>query len=324
MSGTSSSGFASIGGSVVAKAFRERDAIDRVLDAQQRQLERAAAPPPVAPGFDREGMPPIDDLARFEQQARLRFSPRRLRWRDVQELDEKAADLERQVTAAAAQINDVRGQLMNADQADADALATWLAGGSKGARPEPTRPGLEKRLAELDTEHSALRTLLDRAIHAKAAYVRKHRARLAKLARQHVEETQAQARELVDRLAAARDDLAAAREQELWVLCFGEEAASRMPQSSLLCGARRKPLELAGIHNQVDAPRLLDAFRDDIDWLGRMTSPEQRRVLEGPAAADLRRNAIWEGTVEGKAAMRQEKKRQREEYEAVWGRVPEW
>jgi hypothetical protein len=46
--------------------------------------------------------------------------------------------------------------------------------------------------------------------------------------------------------------------------------------------------------------------------------------MQGPGAPDLRRDAIRNDTDEGKAAMRQERDRQRQEYEAAWDKVPEW
>lgn len=52
--------------------------------------------------------------------------------------------------------------------------------------------------------------------------------------------------------------------------------------------------------------------------------PEQTKVMQGPGAPDLRRDAIRNDTDEGKAAMRQERDRQRQEYEAAWDKVPEW
>lgn len=144
---------------------------------------------------------------------------------------------------------------------------------SNGQRPASSRPDLQRRPDELDIEHKALRTLLERALREKRDYVREHRDRLAKLAREFVESRQAEARRLIDELAAVRDELAAARENELWALCFSNDAATRMPNARLLCGARKQPLQLAGINAQVDASRLLDAFRDDVEWLGRMATP---------------------------------------------------
>jgi hypothetical protein len=49
---------------------RLSDSISRVLHMQQQQLDRAARPSPVAPGTDREGMPPmtgVGGLAELEQ-----------------------------------------------------------------------------------------------------------------------------------------------------------------------------------------------------------------------------------------------------------------
>ena len=66
-------------------------AVDRILGNFQRDLDAAVRPSPVAPGMDREGAPPLSELATLEQEARHRLSPRKNPWRDVAEFDERVA-----------------------------------------------------------------------------------------------------------------------------------------------------------------------------------------------------------------------------------------
>jgi hypothetical protein len=74
-------------------------AIDRAFDNLQRDIEAKTRPSPVAPGLDREGMPPLSgvvgSLAELEEQSRRRFSPRRNRWGDVRAFDDRVAEYER-------------------------------------------------------------------------------------------------------------------------------------------------------------------------------------------------------------------------------------
>lgn len=98
-------------------AERHRLRLEQIEADRQRAEDavkhaRTPAASPVAEGFDRTGMPPIDQLARYEENAKLRFSPRRLRWKDVQELDERATALETRINEVAGELNE-RG----ADQA---------------------------------------------------------------------------------------------------------------------------------------------------------------------------------------------------------------
>lgn len=270
-------------------AERHRLRLEQIEADRQRAEDavkhaRTPAASPVAEGFDRTGMPPIDQLARYEENAKLRFSPRRLRWKDVQELDERATALETRINEVAGELNEARTRLANADTADADALAAWFANDSKGPRPEPTKSAFGQRVRELEIEHAALGRNLDKALRDKAAYIEKHRGRLAKLARRHVEQEQANTLRLIDELRAARDDLVAARESELWLACFGTDHANTMPNSRLLAGARRDPLMRAGIHAQVDAERVFDAFVADVRWLGEMATVEQAQGAEHRAA----------------------------------------
>jgi hypothetical protein len=142
-------------------ALAHRERLEGVLrdtnaDARIAALSRPPKPSPVAPGLYITGMPGIAELARYEEISRRRFSPRRLRWKDVAELDQRASEIEARVTTTAAELNDARAQLANADNADADAVSRWYDLGANGKRPEPSKPALEQRVHDLEIEHEAL------------------------------------------------------------------------------------------------------------------------------------------------------------------------
>jgi hypothetical protein len=105
----------------------------------------------------------------------------------------------------------------------------------------------------------------------------------------------------------------------LWLATFGTEAATRMPDSRKLCGARRQPLERAGIHNQVEAEPFRDMLNADIDLLGEMSTPEQRQAMGEQPATDVREQMVWAETPEGNAAINADRRRQLAELEREWG-----
>jgi hypothetical protein len=104
---------------------------------------------------------------------------------------------------------------------------------------------------------------------------------------------------LVDKLQPARDTLAAARDAELWTLTFGEEAAAVMPNLRPLAGARKQPLMAAGIHQAVDADRIIATFRADAERLAGAATDQQRVLIDGERTPDLRRDAVWSSTPGG-------------------------
>ncbi len=126
-------------------------------------------------------------------------------------------------------------------------------------------------------------------------------------------------------VAEVREQLADARACELWCRLFGSEVANRPPDSRPLAGARRQPLERAGITSQVEAKRVLEVLRADIDWLSEAATPEQQAALAEPGAVpDLRKTATWGDTDEGKAARQAETQRLHEDYERHWAERAPW
>lgn len=93
-----------------------------------------------------------------------------------------------------------------------------------------------------------------------------------------------------------------------------------------LCEARRQPrrqpLERAGIHARVEAARVLEALKADVDLLAEMATPEQKQMLHGTDAPNIRDEAVWEATPAGQQARRDENKRIRQQYAQVWGEEP--
>jgi hypothetical protein len=301
--------------------------LERVIANQQADLdELAAKAAPIAPGLDRTGMPPmhgaVENLAELETQARHRFSPRKNRWKEISEFDLRASELDSRRTEIAARSQEAHTQLANAHTTDADALARWIANGERGDRPESVRPHLEREIADLTRESDALVLAAGRELQAKASHVARHRDRLSKEARRHVEAAHAKVSSLLAQAEQARADLEQAREAELWALTFPDSAASTMPPFSQLAGGSRKVGERLGLVQGTPVAALFEALRSDSEWIKQATSPQQREALGGEQPLDHRQEAVWASDERAVKAERAEKREQLKAYRREWGHYP--
>jgi hypothetical protein len=275
--------------------------------------------------LDRTGLPDLHTLIEYEQLHRFRFSPRKLRWRDVLEYDQRIDELTQRQQDTFAARAEIQERLRGADAHDAVAHAEWIAAGSSGTPPAPTRPQLEGRIGELTREHDALGRLIGQAAREKGQFVHKHRRRLVRTAATAVAEQHKRVHELVDQLAEARDELAAMRERELWAHAYGhpdEEVTGMPPFSSF--GAQSKHVHrLINAAGTVEYSRVLEALRGDADAIASVMTQAQRRVIAPSDQAlplSQMKTAVWESSKEGEAALRAEKEQQRSQHEKVWGR----
>jgi excisionase family DNA binding protein len=163
--------------SLAESADMDKRLDDAIPDERQRHLdELASKESPVAPGFDRDGMPPltgvVGSLAELETQSRHRLSPRRNRWADVAAFDERAAEFDARRTEVMSRLTPLQIELGNSSNLDAQALSNWLSGGEKGPRPESVRPALEEQIADLQREADALVRAATDEMARKAQYVK--------------------------------------------------------------------------------------------------------------------------------------------------------
>lgn len=220
------------------------------------------------------------DLVATETNVWRRFSPFRDRWPDIAKFDERVAALEMRQAAVADDLRELHKRARVAPDRDAEALAEWELRGRQGDRPEPSLPTIEKRLQELKDEREGLDRAVARVLHEKASYVQRHRRRLKKEARGDVEEATKRYLQLIDELAAAREDLRSRRRNEVWASLYpGGEAMAEPPDS--LAGGRKKPLQQAGFTGPVAPDRLFDALRADADWLREACTNEQAAAIAG-------------------------------------------
>jgi hypothetical protein len=302
---------------------RKSTAHDRILDLHQADLDEIARPGLIASGMDREGMPPmtgIGGLPQLEDYARRRFSPRKNRWKDVVEFDRRVAELEARRSEIQARLQPLHDQLSNATNTDAEAVAGWIDKGEHGDRPESVEPALKKQVAELTREADALVLAIGAELQRKSEYVAKHRARLCKDARRHVEAAHAQAVERIAAAEQARADLELAREAELWASLFPGDQTAPMPPFAKLAGGLKRVGERLGVAEAIGVDRLYEALREDAAWLKDAATPAQRAEIDG---IDPRQSgAVWVGSPEHIAQDRADKRAALEAYKRQWGNYP--
>src|SRR3954452_16295663 len=112
-----------------------------------------------------------------EEQARRRLSPRRDRWGQVAEFDERVARLERRQADVTAEMAAAREQLTRAQEADRLALANWVAD-QEGERPSSTVPAIEQRIVDLQADWDAVTLAVAHVLEEKSRFVEKQRRRL--------------------------------------------------------------------------------------------------------------------------------------------------
>ncbi len=84
-----------------------------------------------------------------------RLSPRRNPWPELQELDERIAQLDLGQAAAGADVHRLEQELRDAEAADTGAFAGWHAEGAKGARPHSTAPAVQALLVQAQADRDS-------------------------------------------------------------------------------------------------------------------------------------------------------------------------
>ncbi|MDP9347245.1 MAG: hypothetical protein M3P44_16335 [Actinomycetota bacterium] len=270
-------------------------------------------------GVDREGMPPVADLAALEEQSRHRFSPRRRVWGELSGFDDRVAELDRRQQAVSKVLGELYDSRSSAPVKDAERLAAWLVD-EKGPRPEPTGPAIDAEIAERQADLEALTLATGTVLRAKAEFVTRHRERLVREADRQTTAAHKRVLALIEGLAAAREDLAELRDAAVWAATFPAEAASRPPMRSLIAGGLQRPLKAAGIPGQTQTDVILTLLREDADWLASSCSVEQRELISGQATTT--NGATWGGSAEAVAQERAEKREALEAYKREWGSYP--
>ncbi|MGI8423042.1 MAG: hypothetical protein ACR2NO_02810 [Chloroflexota bacterium] len=283
---------------------------------------RAATPKPPDP----RQAPFFDLLASAERTAFARILPRRNRWPELKALDDRFVELDQQQAAATAELSELRVRQQQAEQAHPAAVAVWLAGGRRDARPESAASGIGRRIELLEADVAAYTTLLELAAREKAEFVRKHRKRLVSDARAARETAGARYLSLVGGLAEAREELRATAETVTWAALFPDASLAGEPNTVPLAAGHVKTLREAvpGLTMALTLANVVRLLEADARVLADARTREQQAALQGLDPRTLAASgAVWEQTAEGKAKDRAEKREAIERYRQEWGHDPE-
>ena len=182
-------------------------------------------------------------LASEEQAALLRVGPRRNRWRDLAEFEDKLAGLEQRRAALSEEIAALNLKLHDEPTRHTAALAAWLENGETGERPGSRVPELEQAIQDRQAEYDAAGLQYNKLLRERAEHVAGNRGRFQRDIRKAKAKAADEYAELVDRLEATRRGLLDLRATEVWVGLFPSEALTNEPNTEALAGAVKRVQE---------------------------------------------------------------------------------
>lgn len=223
-----------------------------------------------------------------------RLSPGRSYWPDVAAYDERARELQRRVAALNDEITDREQALVQAGEADHEALTRWQLEDGKGTRPEPTAPAIEREIAAKKADRDAAVAATERVYTDKENYVRKHRSRLVREADKATREARQRYEQAIEEAEQARNDLVAAREASLWASFFPGELMIHRPDMAAIATSLRKPVEAAlQVKTRLAADGVFRVLRSDAEILETSMTRDQALEL-GIARPDETTVATWQ------------------------------
>jgi hypothetical protein len=125
-----------------------------------------------------------DELAQHERRAVLGVLPRRSLWPELEEFNQRVAELQGRQLSVEQRMRALHDQRVNAPSVDAQAAADWEVSDRKGPRPEPSVERIDTAIADAARERDGLLAAVDRALEDRGRFVERHRTRLANVAAQ--------------------------------------------------------------------------------------------------------------------------------------------
>jgi hypothetical protein len=283
-----------------AALWADQAADDSLKAAQiaQREAKKAAtARREIDTRFPTDHEQMVQALATQEASAFLRIGPKRNRWRDLLEFEERLAEIEQRRTALLEEIAALNLSLNDEPARHTDALARWLAAGEEGERPASRALELQAAVADKQAEYEALGKRYDATLIERAEHVASNRRRFQRDVEKAKEKAASEYRRLVDELEAKRQELLDLRATEVWAGVFPSEALHAAPQTLTLVGAVKRIQEplLPGVKAGIAAESLFALLRADATFCESVATVEQAAALEGKTAAELTgRVAKWQ------------------------------
>jgi hypothetical protein len=294
--------------SLEALAREAGEAADIALGSAHIAKRAAEAMPKPDPRLD----PNFQRLSGQEQSFLARISPRRNRWPELREIDERLEQFDRRQEELRVTLIELRGRRERADAEYAEVLAAWMAAGEQEPKPASEAKALEEAIAEAEAEHAAIDSLRTGVLEERIAFVEKHRKRLVRDAEREAERAKARYLEAVEMLAQAREDLVGLRETTVWASLYPSEMLASMAPSHALVGGRRRESEqhLPGVQGQLPAHAVLALLRADAEYCATVSTIEQAAGMRGVSTAELTtREAMWAGSDADRARQKREKER---------------
>jgi hypothetical protein len=277
--------------------FEAQTAVDAAKLAEKKAGEAAAArqrTEELAPDPHRDMLKALESA---EQSAFLRFGPKRNRWRDLVEYEERLVEVEQRRTALIEEIGALNLQLREEPARHTTALARWMEGGEKGERPASRVPELEAAVADRQAEYEAAGRIYDQTLLERAEHVARNRKRFMGDVRKAKEKAEAKYVKLVDSLEATRRELLELRSTEVWAGLFPSELLASEPNVQSLAGAVKhvqKPL-LPAIESNIVAEPLFELLRADAGFCSTVATVDQYAALKGVSTRELTdRVARWQ------------------------------
>jgi hypothetical protein len=253
-----------------------------------------------------------------ESNALRRMSPRRNRWPELAELDRRADEISIRRQRLVDRIAELEQEIAQATVTDREALAGWAVK-QKGARPQPTVPGLEAKRDQARAEADALGLALADILAEKDAFVAKHRGRLVKDADKATQAARERYKQAVAVLRGAREELIAMREAAVWAALYPrEEVTHSLPTTALMAGLRNPSRHHLGVDFQLSAQQVFGALEADADILSTLAAPGQAEALGRPDP----KKALWGNSDEARERDKQEKQQAIDAYTREWGVPP--
>lgn len=261
----------------VLEKVAELDQDVGALKAKTELREETERPSPVE-AAERIGLPA--DYVAFEESVWKRLSPFGDRWDEFKEFDQHAAELEMRQAAVADELRELHERARRAPDQDADALAEWELQGRKGERPEPTLPTIEADIQRLKAEWEGLSRAIAKTYDDKGEHAKRNRGRLTKHGKREVDEEANLYLAAIEEAERRRENLRRARRNEVIATLYPAQEAMAEPVDTI-AGARKKPLQAAGINGPVAPDRLFDVLRADAEWLREACINEQAAAIAG-------------------------------------------
>lgn len=230
-----------------------------------------------------------------------RLSPFKKRWPEVLVFDTRVMELEQKQAGVNAELIAAQQQLTRMQETDRDRLAGWVADPS-GDRPLPAAPGVAQRISDLEQERDALTTATQHVLDEKTLYVDKHRNRLVREAAKARARAVEQLQQAITAVESVRSEVVDCVAAERWAAEYPGEAADASSLRLAHMKGGRLSTALPDFRGLAVCTQVTEWLRDDCRWLSEVLKPKP-----GDGELDVKEDAVWESTDEGRAALERER-----------------